>query len=715
MPRNKPLQVRPKLVGPGRSFTDRRWPVMLVGLFLTALSWRLAYLGRLLATPLAGTLRADERVYWDWATFLVDHGLRGTNPFFLGPLYPYVLALVRLVVGSQVANVLTVQAVWGAAAVILLTDAARRLTRPSIAIGLGVVLALYEMAVFFDGLILMESLLFFLEALLIWLWCRSPKTPVRIHGLAVIAIVTGLIAQCRATGILLLIPGLMLAAQRGEPERARWRLRVVVTASVFFLTMIPAALWNWSVSREFIPFTYNLGLNLYAGNNPDADGGYIDVTGASRLGAVEASRPDGGGEIDGRGYLKKVRGLNLTPGQSSSYWASEAMVFLRENPGRAAALAGTKLLLAFNREETPQIENVNLFRSLAGPLGLPVAGTFLLLGLLGIVGLVHAGGWGPPGRAIQSYVVLLTLGILPFFVTDRYRVHLVPALALLAALAVETLVQRLRARPRRGMQSLAVSAVVAMTVVMLPVSGSDRGYDAWLGARGLAIRWLEQGRPDLAVREFERAMRLERTQGLDRDPDPWLAQQRAELYFNYGVALRQTRNESEALDWLRAAAVADPSNPRYVRTLGDAYVLHGRIREGDSLLLRVRSMVGGEGEALLSDGWRAARAGRLDVAEESFQQAVSGDARLYGAWGALIRVQVQRGEPMRAKETLARAAKTGMPVHMIKAHEALVEATLGNSAAAWRALEQVPQSAAEGDPTLSRLVSRTREMLEHRR
>ena len=186
---------------------------------------------------------------------------------------------------------------------------------------------------------------------------------------------------------------------------------------VFLLTMLPATMWNWSVSREFIPFSYNVGLNLYVGNNPDADGGYVDVTGASRLGAVEASRLDGGGEMDGRDYLHKVRGLTLSPGQSSAYWASQAIAFVRENPGTAAVLAGTKLLLSFNHQETPQIENVNLFRKLAGPLGLPVAGTFLVLGFLGLVGLAHARRWGATGCALQLYVVLLAVSTMPFFVT----------------------------------------------------------------------------------------------------------------------------------------------------------------------------------------------------------------------------------------------------------------------------------------------------------
>ena len=359
----------------------------------------------------------------------------------------------------------------------------------------------------------------------------------------------------------------LAAAQRDERDHPPRFARLAVMALVFLLTMLPAAMWNWSVSREFIPFSYNVGLNLYVGNNPDADGGFVDVTGASRLGAVEASRLDGGGELDGRNYLHKVRGLTLSPGQSSAYWASQAIAFVRENPGTAAVLAGTKLLLSFNHQETPQIENVNLFRNLAGPLGLPVAGTFLVVGFLGLVGLAHAGRWGAGGSALQLYVVLLAVSTMPFFVTDRYRVHLVPALALLAATAVEILFLRWKARPRQGLRSLVLSAVVAFVVVALPVSGSDRGYDEWLGARGLAIRWLEQGRPDLAVLEFKRAILLEGSLQLDRDPDPWLAQQRAELYFNYGVALHQTRNESESLDWLRAAAVADSTNPRYVRTL----------------------------------------------------------------------------------------------------------------------------------------------------
>ena len=82
------------------------WWVPWSGVVAFALVWRLAYLDRLAGTPLLATLRGDERDYWDWATFLLDHGFRRTNPFFQGPLYPYLLAVIRAVSGADVRTVL---------------------------------------------------------------------------------------------------------------------------------------------------------------------------------------------------------------------------------------------------------------------------------------------------------------------------------------------------------------------------------------------------------------------------------------------------------------------------------------------------------------------------------------------------------------------------------------------------------------------------------
>ena len=117
--------------------SPRRWWAALVGVFLMALAWRVAFLGRLFAGPLANHLQGDEHVYWDWSTSLLDNRFRAANPFFLGPLYPYFLAVLRLLVGSSAARIALAQSVLGSIAAVLVTDAARRVSRPAIALAAG--------------------------------------------------------------------------------------------------------------------------------------------------------------------------------------------------------------------------------------------------------------------------------------------------------------------------------------------------------------------------------------------------------------------------------------------------------------------------------------------------------------------------------------------------------------------------------------------------
>jgi len=124
-------------------------------------------------------------------------------------------------VGSDVIRVLIVQAVWGAGAAVLIADAARRLTGWWIGLAAGLVYALYGMNVFFDGLILMESPVLFLEALMLWLWTRTARRPGGAADFAAIGAVTGLVALGRATGALFLVAAWFLAKRRGEEPT--WR------------------------------------------------------------------------------------------------------------------------------------------------------------------------------------------------------------------------------------------------------------------------------------------------------------------------------------------------------------------------------------------------------------------------------------------------------------------------------------------------------------
>src|SRR5262249_23978113 len=151
----------------------------------------------------------------------------------------------------------------------------------------------------------------------------------------------------------------------------------------------------------------------------------------------------------------------------------------------------------------------------------------------------------------------------------------------------------------------------------------------------------------------------------------------------------------------------EPTNAHFVRTLADAWRVRGRVREADSLLASVPALVAGDAEIAVSEGYRAAREGRFADAVAAFERAVSRDARLYGAWGAMVRAQVMGRDAAGAARTLERARAAGMPPIPAAVYEGLVAAARGDSAAAARALARV--EGAELDPTLRSVWEWTRE------
>ena len=126
-------------------------------------------------------------------------------------------------------------------------------------------------------------------------------------------------------------------------------------------------------------------------------------------------------------------------------------------------------------------------------------------------------------------------------------------------------------------------------------------------------------------------------------------------------------------------------------------------------------LVGGEGLALASRGWQAARVGDYREAERLFDGAVRADPHLYDAWGALIRVRGQLGMLGQAQAALDQARAAGMPLASLRAHEAFIAALEGETAAARQALAEIPGSAAANDAVIADLVRVTREVLARAR
>ncbi len=691
----------------------------LAVLFVVALSWRLGYLGRLARSPLGGGLTEDAAIYWEWAGALLEQGWLGSNAFFLGPLYPYTLAILRTLFGDSISAMLVVQAVWGAGACVLLADAARRIAGPVAAVVAGVLACFYEPAVFFDGLVLMESLLFALASLLLWWVAKSaprsgPRSlsavPAAVLDLAVTGAIIGLMAAGRATSALLLIPAAWLLMPVASDSPRHGLRHGLALALGFGLVAAPIAVRNLAVSGEWIPFTYNAGYNLYVGNNPEANGSFVWITGTHQSSRAVGQAAEGGATLDGREYLARTEGREFGPSASSALWASRAAEYARANLGRSLSLALRKLAMMWNRHEYPQIENLVEYRHVAGPLGLPIAGSFLVLGPLAI-----AGGWfawrrGAAGRFLVAYAVTMTLAIAPFFVTDRFRHQLAPAALVLAGIAAVHTVDAWRRPLRRPRIEATLALLVGILIVFLPAPRLSAAKQAWGMAADLGVRWMERGRPDLAIREYQRAIEIESR--METPSGTSAATERAALYHNYANALVRTGRPEQALTWYERAAQAAPDNATIQSALANAYRRADREAEAAAIEARLSGLVGGEALTLSQRGWDAARGGDLAAAESLFARAVAVDPALHDAWAAIVRLQVQTGRAAAAQVSLERARAAGLSAASSAAHEALVAAALGDRLRAERALAAVPPAALANDPVLSNVVESARSLLQ---
>ncbi|HVP14720.1 MAG TPA: tetratricopeptide repeat protein, partial [Terriglobales bacterium] len=484
----------------------------------------------------------------------------------------------------------------------------------------------------------------------------------------------------------------------------------------FLLVTAPVALRNRLVSGEWIPFTYNFGYNLYMGNNPEATGGSVPIVGSSQPSPIDPSRADGGVELDGRGYLRATQGLSLGPKASSAYWARLAAEYARAHPGRVARLTARRLLMTWNRREYAQIENVDEFRALAGAPGLPFVGSFGFLGPLALVGLAFA--WARAGRAgrfLIGYVAVVTLGILPFFVTDRYRHHLVPALVVLAAVGIQALVAAWRSGTGARRVWCSAALLLGVAVAWQPAPGLSRARLAWEIECDRAMRLADRGEEEAAARAFERAVRLEGAERRTVPGSSGSALERAQLFAGYGETLLRLGRAPEAAGWLERAAGLAPEDASIAAALANAYSRAGRTARADSVRAGMSGLVGGEGRAWESRGWEAARAGRFADAESLFARAVRREPDLTSAWGALIRTQVQQGELAAARLTLRRAVAAGFAGSALHAHAALVLAAGGESEQAGAELARVSAADEANDPTLADAVRVTRALLARRR
>lgn len=559
---------------------------------------RMAYLVGARRSPLFENLGLDAKFYDRWAQTIAAGDWLGSDAFFMGPLYPYSLAVLYGLSGRSVYGVSVLQAGIDALTCALILLAARRVWASERA-GLlaGVLACFYGPLMLYTGELLLPTLGTFLSALFLYLAVRSggakPGPLVLLTG-----IVLGVAALGKAT-VLVFYPVVVVwwMLDRPRPKPGSLVRPAVLLLLGVAMVVLPVTVRNRVVAGDWVLITSNAGLNFYIGNHASSSGAYLKPQG---LDVIE--------DPEGRRIAEARWGRSLKPSEVSRFWFSEARDFLGRHPGRFVTLFAKKMAYFWGALELPQIENFNFQKRYSPLLRLPFP-SFGWVVPLAVVGLVLGAARRRWAALPAALALLYSVTIAVFFVTGRYRMAVVPDLLVVSAGGILCLVEGLRAG-RRGLLGVAILAAVAGLTHWNP-------YDV---------------DPRSGFSEFE---------------------------YRLGLAFEMDVKLEAAAAHYRVALAENPRHPGARLNLGVILARTGRAEEGRPMLEALAAEEPGNAKAHFNLGVVRGDAGEYEAAMESFARALAVDDRYVEAWHGYGVEHYRAGDLDRARDALARAVTLG--------------------------------------------------------
>jgi tetratricopeptide (TPR) repeat protein len=400
-------------------------------LAIVALALRLGYILAAKSNPTFWAPTLDPQWY-DEAAQAFAQGSLGQLPFFRAPLYSAVLGAFYYLLGHHLMIPRLLDAVVQSAAVWTLFRVGYTYFSPIVAWVAAGLLALNGLAIYFSAEIVTTNFEILAAVCALWATLRALRKPSTSASL-VCGLAWGIAALTRPNFLLIVPLVLVLLWYKWGSHVLRqlplWALGIA-------LPIAPITLINWVGGGEFVLLATQGGVNFWIGNNPYASGVYSSLPGigtnwtmhdADELAAYESGRP-------------------LRPGELSDFYYRKGLNFIASAPLQAAGLLLRKTLLFLNHFEISNNKHLGHFIGLA-PWLPPL--TYLNFALL--IPLALLGAWvgrrSEETRFVLGFAVVYAISVILFFIAARFRMPVVPALALLAAIAVEWGWRTFRQRP----------------------------------------------------------------------------------------------------------------------------------------------------------------------------------------------------------------------------------------------------------------------------
>jgi len=413
--------------------------LLLPLLFILAFVLRYLFLMQFRETTFFHSTGMDSLYYLKWAACFRDGAPFINEAYFMGPLYPFFLSFLMRFIGNEIYALTLVQIVLGAVTVCLTAYVGTRIFNGATGLVAGIIAALYLPFIFYEGLILMVTLYTFLGLLTLFVsWQALEGGKPGLFFLS--GLLLGLAALARANilafGFFFLFWILLMERKRGIKKAFLFGLGIL-------LMILPVTIRNYRIEGIFVPITSNAGLNFYIGNNENAKGLYVPLDHLPlTMDNDRGFSIDGFNDPTGRRFAELYTERLLTSAEVSSFWLHHGLEFIKHHPRTFLRNTLMKMVYFWNGYEIPQIESFYYIRKLVPFLKWPLL-NFMLVVPLGLTGFFLL--WRERRKYAVLYLFVLAyfISIIPFFVTSRYRLPVLPCLILFAAHALTILCGKL--------------------------------------------------------------------------------------------------------------------------------------------------------------------------------------------------------------------------------------------------------------------------------
>ena len=576
--------------------------IILFVILASGMIIRLIFFLQFQNTPFYRHPNLDALYYDELAQKVASGSIIQNQAFFMGPLYPYVMGGLYALFGHAPPAPRILQMLFGLGACVLIFILGKKIYNEKTGLIGAFFYAFYKPVLFYEQTLLSETSMAFFCLVFLYLVFLADERKKLIYyllsgfSLGICVLFRGNVLLFAPFALAWLIWGMKRATEQFSTKS------IAVFSMVFALGVaagiLPATIHNLAAEKDFVLVTSNAGFNFYIGNHPGADG-LFEIP----------DRVDMDNDPSGSRIAEKDAGKTLKSSEISSYWMQRGVKFVKNNPWNFIKLLAVKFYHFWGRLEIPQIYSMRLMSNFMPVLKWPLIG-FALIGPLSLMGIIMNIMERERRKLLfVLFVIVYCLSLLPFFMTARYRIPVIPVLCIPAAAIVLSVVHSIQNRKWKRLIILAAGVVIifalsgnaflfeeeretsqfynALGLIYMKENETEKAVESYRKAiiayptsyayANLANIYYQNNQPEQAVKFYSKALAMEADN--------------ARIHFNIGQALLSLRRIEKAREHFEKAVAIDRRvHPNAWYNLGVIYKMKGMKQKSENAMREFKSL-----------------------------------------------------------------------------------------------------------------------------